>query len=349
MTQKLDSPEGARSDRYARQRSLSEVGSSGQRHLLESTVAVVGLGALGSVASDQLARAGVGRLILIDRDCLELTNLQRQSLYTEADALAGRSKAEAAAERLTGSNSDVEITAVPEELTRLNALRLLRGCDLVIDGTDNSYARRVLNDAAVKLGIPWVHGAATATYGVVIPFLPGGQPCYHCYRPIEGSGGGCALTGVLAATTHIVASQQVAEAMKLLITGEANRGILYIDPWYGVQQRMDLPGDPACPICGSGSASPRHAPGDAAELPPRVEELCGDETIRLRPERPRGLSLDSLRSALPEGSLLAASDSVLRFRAEEAEVTLFSDGRALIRGARGRERAQAIYREYVGG
>lgn len=334
-----------RENRYARQSGLPEIGEAGQRRIQEATVVVVGVGALGSVAAELLCRSGIGKLILIDRDCVELSNLHRQSLYTEADAAEGVLKAEAAARRLREINREVLINSSGEELSGANALRLLEEADLIVDGTDNLYSRYAINDAALELGVPWIHGAATATYGVVLPFMPGGNPCFRCYAPPQGGGvaGGCALTGVLPATTHIVAARQVAEGMKTLLTGEATRGMIYIDPWYGVEERMEVPPRDDCPRCGAAATDWAASGG-----PPKYEELCGDNTIRVRPEEERTLGLGALSAGLPAESLVSCSEGVLRFRAEGTEVTLFGDGRALIRGAGSRERARRIYAEYVG-
>lgn len=339
--------------RYARQSRLSEIGEAGQHRLEAATVALVGVGGLGSVAAELFCRAGVGNLILIDRDIVELSNLHRQSLYTEADARAGLLKTEAASRRLREINREPRITPLSEELVPRNAVRLLEAADLIIDGTDNHYTRQIINETALGLGIPWVHGAATATYGVVLPFMPGGKPCFRCYAPPKegGGAGGCALTGVLAATTHIVAARQVAEGMRVLITGEATRGVLYIDPWYGVEQRLEVPPRRDCPSCGEArveAAEPQLALREL-EQPPKYEELCGENTIRVRPGRDRSLSLAALRAGLPEEALISSADGVLRFWVEEADVTLFGDGRALVRGAGSPERARRIYAEYVGG
>lgn len=337
--------------RYARQSRLPEIGDEGQRRLRQSTVAVVGLGALGSVAAEILCRAGVGNLILIDRDCVELSNLHRQTLYSEADATAGVPKAVAAERRLSELNGELQLSALTEELTRRNATGIFDSADLVVDGTDNRCSRYAINDAALELGIPWVHGAAAGTYGVVLPFMPGGAPCFRCYAP-EGEGGeagGCALTGVLAATTHIVGARQASECMRILVTGEATPGMLYLDPWYGVEERLEVPPRRDCPGCGEAAFEIRNATDLPGGKPPSCEELCGDGTVRIRPERERALSLTTLAAALPESAIVSSAEGVLRFRTEESEVTLFADGRALIRGAGGAGRARRIYSEYVGG
>ncbi len=341
--------------RYARQSRLPEIGEAGQRRLQEATVAVVGVGALGSVAAELLCRSGIGRLLLIDRDCVELSNLHRQSLYTEADAAEGMLKAKAAARRLGEINGEVQVVPRALELSGTNAPGLLEDADLIIDGTDNLYSRYAINDAALELGVPWVHGAATATYGVVLSFMPGGKPCFRCYAPPQegGEAGGCAVTGVLPATTHIVAARQVAEGMKILLTGEATGGMIYIDPWYTVEQRMEVPPRIDCPRCGEAADAEAAAGGSGTKLsmisePPKYEELCGDDTIRVRPEGEKSVPLDALGDGLPADSIVSSAEGVLRFRAEETEVTLFGDGRALIRGAGSRERARHIYTEYVG-
>jgi adenylyltransferase/sulfurtransferase len=338
-------------DRYARQRVLPELGRHGQRRLGASTVAVVGVGALGSVTAELLARAGIGALRLIDRDCVETTNLHRQSLFTEEDAAAGSSKAEAAAGRLRAINRDVTVEPLVRELTPGNASQLLEGADLVLDGSDNFATRYALNEAVLRLGVPWVHGAATATHGIVLPIGAEGRPCFRCYQP-GGSPAperGCAVAGVLAATTHMVAAQQVVLAMQFLLGEPVSAVARYIDPWYGLHERLELTADPNCPSCGRGVAAAGSAGNAASPAMPQVEELCGEDAVRIRPEAPRALDLGKLSAGLPREHVSAQSDSLLRFHADGAEVTLFADGRALVRGANRTEHATRIYREYIGG
>jgi adenylyltransferase/sulfurtransferase len=339
-------------DRYARQTVLPELGRHGQRRLGESTVAVVGVGALGSVAAELLARAGIAALRLIDRDCVETTNLHRQSLFTEEDAAAASSKAEAAAGRLRAINRDVAVEPLVRELGPRNATQLLEGADLALDGSDNFATRYALNEAALRLGIPWVHGAATATHGIVLPIGAEGSPCFRCYQPggTRAPERGCAVAGVLAATTHMVAAQQVALGMQLLLGEPVSAVARYIDPWYGLHERLELTADPDCPSCGRGAAAAAGGARTAAGLAmPQVEELCGEDAVRIRPEIPRALDLAKLSAGLPREHVRAQSDSLLRFHADGAEVTLFADGRALVRGAKRTEHATRIYREYLGG
>ncbi len=237
-------------DRYSRQTLLPEIGAEGQARLRESTVAIVGAGALGSVAAELLARAGVGKLLLIDPDVVELSNLQRQALYTEADV--GVPKVEAARVRLAAINSEVRVDVVRERLTAENRT-LLDEAELILDGTDNLATRFLLNEYAMRQGIPFVYCAAVQTKGRVYVVDPRreGRACLHCLLGGHTSEGNSETLGILATTARLAATLQVGEALKLLLGKEYAAGLLVIDAWqpslaeYPVKQRLD------CPVCKS--------------------------------------------------------------------------------------------------
>jgi adenylyltransferase/sulfurtransferase len=244
-------------ERYSRQILFSGIGEEGQRRLSASTAVVVGCGALGSVIANSLARAGVGRLIIADRDVIRLHNLHRQVLYDEEDVARGLHKAEAAAEKLRRINSAIRIEAVVEEVRRENVEALIRGADVVLDGTDNFATRYLINDACLKNGIPWVYGGVVRGHGLSMTILPGRTPCLRCLyaEPPSRSAAETADTaGVLGPIVSVIASIEAAEAMKLLTgRGQINPGLIAIDLWASSYEQITIPGRADnCPACGRG-------------------------------------------------------------------------------------------------
>jgi adenylyltransferase/sulfurtransferase len=211
-------------ERYSRQVRFAGIGEDGQRRLLDSRVTLCGCGALGTVLADLLVRAGVGRLRVIDRDFIEPNNLQRQVLFDERDVAENLPKAEAAARKLAVINSSVHVEPVVADIDRTNILAFVQDADLILDGTDNFEVRYLINDAAVKLGKPWVHGGCVGSHGMTMTILPGETPCLRCvFESVPGPGeaGTCETAGVLAPVVHIIASYQAAEALKVL-TGKCS-------------------------------------------------------------------------------------------------------------------------------
>ena len=243
-----------REERYSRQAALPQIGWHGQERLAAATVVVVGCGGLGTVAAGLLARAGVGHLRLVDSDHVEFANLAGQVLFDEKDAQAGRPKALAAAERLQAANPTICIEPVVARLTSANADRLLKDAHLVLDGTDNDATRHLINRTCVKRGIPWVFAAVMESYGLTMNIVPGETPCFACIfgNPGRGTSGQGQEKGLLPAITHVVASLQVGQAIRLLLgNGSYNRGLLYIDAWEPVLERIMVKGPQgACRVCG---------------------------------------------------------------------------------------------------
>ncbi len=334
--------------RYARQERLPVIGEEGQRRLRDSCAALVGLGALGCVSADLLARAGVGRLILIDRDVVEWSNLQRQSLYTEADAEACRLKAEAAAERLAAVNGEVELVLRPADLGAHNLPSLLEGAELVVDGTDNFQTRYLLNDWAVRDRHPFVYAGVVGTYGMAGAILPGG-PCLRCTwpePPAAADAPTCRSAGVLGPAVAAVASLASAEALKIL-SGHpeaAFPGYRYLDLWSGEQQALRASTDPACPTCGA--ADFPWLNGARGARP--AEVLCGGGAVQV-PASGAPVALEAIAGKL-EGSVaeLRCTPHTLRFRFEELDVLLFADGHALVRGTEDAARARSVVARSVG-
>ena len=234
-------------ERYSRQIAFNGIGEGGQRKLGASRVCIVGLGALGTAAADRLCRAGVGALRLIDDDYVEPSNLQRQTLYIEADV--GDYKCRAAAKRLWEINSEMKVYVEKYALDASNANGLLKGCDVVLDCTDNFAARHIINETCHKLVTPWIHGAAAGSTGTVFAVVPGG-PCFRCLYPNPDlSGESAATSGMLGTLTGIVGALQANEAIKLLVGAEP-AGLLMFDVWRGTFDTVPLERNPGCPVCG---------------------------------------------------------------------------------------------------
>ncbi len=242
------------SERYSRQILFRKIGEAGQEKLLASTVTVVGMGALGCVNANELVRAGVGHLRIIDRDVVDLSNLQRQVLYTEKDAAASVPKVFAAVEHLGEANSEVQVDPIYSELNAENAEELLGGADLIVDATDNLETRYLINEYCVKHAVPWVYGGAVGAQGMTAAFVPGG-PCFSCFSGHSGISEGHAVhtantNGILNSLTAIIASLEVTEALKILTGSDAVRKeALYIELWDNEFFTIPIEQDPSCPVC----------------------------------------------------------------------------------------------------
>lgn len=342
--------------RYHRQEILPEFGRAAQDRLAGSHTMVIGLGALGCPAADLLARAGVGRLSLVDRDVVELTNLQRQTLFDEADARAARPKAEAAAARLAAVNSSIRVEALIEDFSGSEAERMVSvhpRPDVLVDGTDNFQTRYLINDVAVKLGIPYVYGGAVGTSGMSFAVLPGRTACLRCVfpePPAAGSEPTCDTAGILAPTAMIVAAAQAVDAIKILI-GREDRlagSLLSFDLWSNRRSRMDLSEARRadCPCCGEG----RYEFLDRAESE-RTLTLCGRNSVQIMPARGAwgGTTLDVVAKRLRGVGEVQLAESHLRAVPEPGVViTLFADGRAIVAGTTDGARAKSLYAKYVG-
>ena len=339
-----------RSPRYSRQEIFLPIGRAGQEKLNRARVAVVGCGALGSQLAETMVRAGVGLVRVIDRDIVEESNLQRQTLFTEADAKALRPKALAARARLAALNSDVTLDARVEDLTAENAPSLLDGVDLFLDGTDNFDTRYVLNDLSIETSIPWIYGACVGSYGLVLPVLRGERrtPCLRCVlgdAPSPGSSPTCDTAGVIAPIVQVIAGLQGAEALKILSGNPeaVSVGLVSIDVWSSQFDRIDLSSTaPSCDACVSGVfVTKEHSAGEAF--------LCGRDAVQIRPPE-KGMALDIDDFAVTWRSLgdVTLSEHVVRLREEHSEMLLFRDGRALIKGTADLGRARAIYARLIG-
>jgi molybdopterin-synthase adenylyltransferase len=332
-------------ERYSRQILFQSVGETGQLRLLDARVAVVGCGALGSFQAGALARAGVGFLRIVDRDYVELSNLQRQWLFDQCDVEEALPKSVAAARRLTAINSDIRIEPVVADLTPGNVEEFLGESDLILDGTDNFETRYLINDYAVSHSLPWIYGAAVASYGISMAVVPAKTACLRCVYPDPPSGAQatCETAGVLGSVTALIASLQVSEAIKILCSGETSRKITTVDVWTGEIRQIAEPGpQPQCPACGL-----REFPYLNGEHRAPVS-LCGRNAVQIH-ERSRPLDLRELAERLAPLGLVRANEFALRFEIAPYLLTVFPDGRAIVKGTTDVGIARGLYARYIGG
>ncbi|MCX6605691.1 MAG: ThiF family adenylyltransferase [Acidobacteria bacterium] len=331
-------------DRYSRQILFSPIGEAGQERLLASRVAIVGCGALGSFHAAALARAGVGTLRLIDRDYVEPSNLQRQWLYDEADAAEALPKAAAAARAIARFNSSITVEPLVADLTPATADDLLADVDLILDGTDNFETRYLINDFALSHQVPWIYGAAVGSYGLTMPILPGQTCCLQCVYPAPPTGAQptCETDGVLSSVTTAIGALQVGMAIKLLTGSTPAFKITTLDVWNTALRQIDQPPpDPDCPACGRREFiyldGERRAP----------ISLCGRNAVQIH-ERNRPLNLPELAARLERLGTVRQNDFALRFFLPPYELTIFADGRAIIKGTQDVGVARSLYARYIG-
>lgn len=338
-------------EKYSRQILFHGIGREGQERILGAGAVLVGCGALGTAVAALLVRSGLGRLRIIDRDFVEPSNLQRQTLFDEADAREAMPKAAAAARHLRAVNSDAEVEGVVADLAPGNCAELLRGFPLILDGTDNFETRLLVNDAAVSFGVPWIYAAAVGSYGVSMTILPGEGPCLACLLE-SGTGASiaaqetCDTAGILNAAAGAIAAIEAGEALKLLAgRRDALHGRLAsCDVWSGRFQAVRVARKPDCRACVrrefaylSGAAQPHIT-------------MCGRDSVQIH-EHSRKLDLTHLRERLAAASAagLRANDFLLRFRVPPYELTVFPDGRAIVKGTQDPAIARSLYARYIGG
>ena len=336
-------------DRYSRQILFEGIGQAGQRRLREASALVVGCGALGSSLVETLARAGLGRLRIVDRDFVEESNLQRQTMYTERDAREHLPKAVAAARRISEINSEVVVESEVADVTQANVERLVGDVDVVLDATDNFSTRYLVNDACVKHNRPWIYGAAVGSYGVTMTIRPGTTPCLRCIfteMPAAASAPTCDTAGVIMPIISIVAAVQAAEALKLL-TGrveQLHHSLIQFDVWQNDWRRLSL-GQPApdCPTCGERRFETLEA--EAGDL---LTVLCGRNAVQLSPRRPTRIDLAALAERLTAAGHVRLNPYLLRLKTGDYELTLFADARAIISGTDDPTIARTLYARFVG-
>lgn len=334
-------------EKYSRQMLFSALGPEGQRKLRSSSAVIVGCGAIGAAAANLLTRAGIGRLRILDRDFVEPSNLQRQTLFDEEDARNVLPKAVAAAQKLRSINSDVAIEGIVADLNPQNAKELLSGFPLILDGTDNFETRFLVNDYAIDTGTPWIYAAAVASTGLTMAIRPGVTPCLACLVQESGDLGTdetCDTVGVLGSIVQLVASLEVTEAIKLLAGKEdALHGkLLSCDVWSGHLQSLQLARNPECRACAR-----RQFLYLSGEAQPHIT-MCGRDSVQIH-ERNRALDLTLLAQRVAAtASDVRENGFLLRFRSGEYEMTVFSDGRAILKGTKDPAVARSLYARYIG-
>lgn len=333
--------------RYSRQMLFKPIGAVGQQRLADKSALIVGMGALGTVLANHLARAGVGKLRFVDRDYVEMSNLQRQLLYDEQDAAQSLPKAVAAERKLAAINSTIQLEGIVADVTRDTIAGLLDGIDIVLDGTDNFQTRYLLNDACFQRGVPFVYGGAVASRGMSVAFVPGQSACLRCLiSPSDGAGETCDTIGVISPIVDIVASYQTAEALKLLVGDEQARRtkLVTLDIWHNHYYEMKLPPPRAdCPVC-SGDDYPALAPAETVD---DFTSLCGRETIQIRARA--AFDLEVWRERLQAVAEVQGNPFLLKAALPEGErLVLFPDGRALVQGTEDPVRAKTLYARYIG-
>lgn len=330
-------------NRYSRQILLPEIGREGQKKLAKARAVVIGCGALGTNALSFLVRAGVGQVLVLDRDIVDLSNLQRQALFEEGDV--GRPKAKVAEERLRGVNSDVKVRGVVADLHHANIEGYIRGASVVVDATDNMETRFLVNDACVKHGIPWVYAGAVGVTGMVMPVVPGG-PCLRCVFPNLPQSGHlptCDTVGIVNTLPSAVASLEVTEAFKIMQGKEPGKELLVLDIWQGDLQRIRVKKNPGCDTCGK-----RDFRFLQAMERKTIVSLCGRNAVQIRPAKELKGGFADLKKSLARSGRVELVDGVLKFRAKDAELTVFPDGRTIVAGTTDLSKAKTIYSRYIG-
>jgi molybdopterin-synthase adenylyltransferase len=332
-------------ERYSRQILFHGVAEEGQQRLLDARVAIVGCGALGSFLAGALARAGIGWMRIIDRDYVELSNLQRQWLFDECDVEQGLPKSIAAARKIAAINSGVTVEPAVADLTASNAEDLLGDVGLILDGTDNFETRYLINDFAVSRKLPWIYGAAVGSYGITMAVIPGHTSCLRCIYP-ESPGGvqpTCETAGVLGPVTAVIASLQASEALKILCGAAPSGKITTVDVWSGEMRQVSQPApERDCPTCGRGEFPYLNGEGRAPV------SLCGRNAVQIH-EQNRFLDLQDLAARLAPLGTVRANEFALRFETPPYLLTVFPDGRAIVKGTTDIGVARSLYARYIGG
>ncbi|MFP7171181.1 ThiF family adenylyltransferase [Terribacillus sp. 7520-G] len=334
-------------DRYRKQELF--IGKEGQARVENGRIVLIGMGALGSASAEMLVRAGIGELVLIDRDYVELHNLQRQQLYTEEDAAAYLPKAAAAAKRLKAINQHVTVKPVIENVDHHNIEQLMEGADVILDAADNFETRLIVNDAALKHDIPFLYGACVGSYGVTYPVLGDkASPCLHCLlEQLPEQSETCDTAGIISPIVQWVASMQVTQALRLLSGQKVTPELSAFDIWTGDYSRVDVRGlrDSSCPSCSTNATLPFL---DGARQT-RMDVLCGREAVHIRPGAKKSLDLPALSEEWASAvDHVTANEHLLALHYKGHRIVLFADGRAIVHGVNDIARARSLYDSLVG-
>ena len=333
-------------EKYSRQILFAPIGVGGQERLLKSRAVILGCGALGTAQAQALVRAGVGTLRIVDRDFVEESNLQRQVLFDEADARESLPKAVAAERKLRAINSDVRVEGVVADADSRNIEDLVKGFQVILDASDNFEARYLINDTSVKLGIPWVYGAVVASYATTLTILPGRTACLTCLfsKPPQGLHETCDTAGVISPAVSWAAAIQVTETLKILLGREAelHASLLAYDVWANRFHQLKPQRDPQCRTCAAKEFT--HLEGGG----PTHISLCGRNSVQIHQEESRVLDLVALKTRLERFGPVRGNDFLLKCELAPYELTVFSDGRAIIKGTQDPAVARGIYAKYIG-
>ena len=343
-------------ERYSRQMRVPGIGKAGQERIMNSRVTLCGVGALGTVLANNLVRAGVGHIRVIDRDFVEPSNLQRQVLFDEADVTNNMPKAEAAVIKMRQINSGVKLEAIVADINRTNIEEFCKDSDLILDGTDNFEVRYTINDVAVKLGKPWVYGGAVGTEGMTMTIIPGDTPCLRCVfeaSPGPGEVGTCETAGVLGPAVGVIANMQSAEALKILAGKKEtiNRELVMLNLWENTYKRVKI-----APLMGRKGKCPCCALKQFDWLDggqgTQTTSLCGRNAVQVTQRAGTKIDFTQLTSQLKSSGTVTSNKFLLKFQVadggDDYEFTVFPDGRAIIKGTDSGERARTLYAKYIG-
>ena len=337
--------------RYARQVLFYGIGKEGQKTMMEKTVVLAGCGALGCTSANLLVRSGIKHLRIIDRDYLEESNLQRQSLFDEEDIKQNFPKAVAAQKKLQKINSLIQIESLVADLNPSNIDTLLRQVHLVVDGTDNFETRFLINDYCVKNGIPWIYGACIGSTGLTMNIIPSKTPCFRCILgtiPLFGTYGTCDTEGIIAPIASMIASIQVAEALKILTNNHdaLSKGLLRIDLWRNEIKRMhteEIKGETDCITCNQ-----NYYEFLSKDRYSMTTTLCGRNAVQILHPDGSSLDLPKLAERLAKAGEVSYNSFLLRLKTEKYEMAVFPDGRSVISGTNDIATAKGLYAKYIG-
>ncbi|MBI4721605.1 MAG: ThiF family adenylyltransferase [Candidatus Stahlbacteria bacterium] len=333
-------------DRYSRQILFDKIGEKGQKKLLNSKVTIIGCGALGTVIANNLTRAGIGYLRIIDRDIVELNNLQRQMLFDETDANASLPKAIAAVNKLSQINSTIKIDGEVADVNYKNVDELIKDVDIVLDGLDNMETRFLINEACVKNNIPWVYGAAVGAIGSTMTIIPGKTACLNCIigeLPSPGTLPTCESVGVLNTITNIIASLETTEALKFLVGEPVNKDLIFIDAWDTSFDKLKIKRLDNCSVCCKKEFKTREAKGTIL-----TTVCCGRDAVQIRPPKEITIPLEDLRISLEKLGEVVFKGYLLVFKIDKYEMIIFPDARVIVKGTRDESIARSLYAKYIG-
>ena len=335
------------SSKYSRQTLFPPIGVEGQKRICRSQVMIVGCGALGTAQANALVRAGIGRLRIVDRDYVEESNLQRQLLFDEADARENLPKAVAAERKLKAINGEVQVEAVVADFDHRNGEELAEGFEVILDGTDNFESRFLLNEVSIRSEIPWIYGGAVASSGSTMTIVPRRTACLSCLFPAppQGMYETCDTVGIISSAASWTAAVQVAETLKVLLNRweDLHGCFLSYDVWENRFAKMRVPSNPSCPVCRERRFVYLEGRG-----PTRVS-LCGRDSVQIYQRGKRRIDLNELRERLEKVGPVKANDYLLRCTLERFELTVFPDGRTIVKGTQDPALARSLYSRYVGG